>query len=132
MFSANLDVSFYPSGFFPPLGSYTYGSLGDPAFVDGWGNPIVLQWPVPQLTTDTVDVLAQYVRLVSAGVPTKNVSGTLYSVIDTLTNNPLLNNPANSAALPLTPSYPTPSMPTLVNQRGNDLVLFILTQDLYP
>ena len=130
-FSANLDSSFYPNGFTPLLGLYNYGSLGDPAFVDGWGNPIVLQWPQTQLASDTVDVLAQYVRLVSAGPPTKNVNDTLYSVIDTLTYNPLAGS-TNSAAVRLTPSFPTPSQPGLVNQRGNDLVLFVLTQDLYP
>jgi prepilin-type N-terminal cleavage/methylation domain-containing protein len=45
-------------------GTIGFGQNGDPAMLDGWGNPIVIQWP-----TDTagVNVQPSYVRLVSAG-----------------------------------------------------------------
>jgi type II secretory pathway pseudopilin PulG len=115
----SLDVSFYPqaTGYpsFPNASppytlSYLFGNPppnpnplkfpGDLAFLDGWGNPIVLQWP------QTNDPL--WVRLVSAGAPS-NVNGYMVSTIDTL-------------------NVPQP----LPSQRGNDYVLFILSQDPYP
>lgn len=50
-----------PGGF-----TVAYGVTGDPALLDAWGNPIVLQYPttVPDYTADEK---AKYVRLVSAG-----------------------------------------------------------------
>ena len=46
-----------------------YGLANDPAIIDGWGHPIVIQWP--SNTADTTLSLAaqqaQFVRLVSAG-----------------------------------------------------------------
>jgi hypothetical protein len=54
------------------------------------------------------------------------------SVIDTLASAE--NTPPGyptGVTIPV-PSQPTPANPTLPNQRGNDLVLFILTQDPYP
>lgn len=111
-----LDSSFYPTS---PVAN-AYGSPGDLAFLDGWGNPIVLQWPQ---TGDPVTTRAQYARLVSAGAPSRLVTaqGASYnvSVLDTV-------------AATLMPTQPTTSQPNLANQRGNDYVLFILTQDLYP
>lgn len=116
----SLDASFYPAG-------NLFGNPGDPAFLDAWGNPIVLEWPavgtnplptgIPQQ-----DFLqrAQMVRLVSAGAPT-NTGG---SVLDTVK--------LTGGVLPWMPTHPTASQPTLVDQRGNDILLFILTQDLYP
>jgi type II secretory pathway pseudopilin PulG len=43
----------------------TYGAIGDPAMLDGWGNPIVIQWP--QVSGATATQVAPFVRLVSAG-----------------------------------------------------------------
>jgi type II secretory pathway pseudopilin PulG len=80
-----------------------YGSLDSPAHLDGWGNPIVIQWPT---TSDAVATRARYVRLVSAGPPTSGEQST----IDT-----------DAATL----------MPTTA-QRGNDIVLFIFVQDENP
>ncbi len=102
---ANLDASFVG-----------YGNQDDPAFLDGWKNPIVLQWPN---TTDGLDVQTKYVRLVSAGAPAKTVNGKSISVINTL-------------ATVLMPTIPTISNTSAADQRGNDLVLFILSQDQYP
>lgn len=42
-----------------------YGETGDPAVLDGWGNPIVLQEPTDASATDYDR--ARHVRLVSAG-----------------------------------------------------------------
>ena len=38
----------------------TFGTTGDPAMLDAWGSPIIIQWP-------TGDTTGTYVRLVSAG-----------------------------------------------------------------
>jgi type II secretory pathway pseudopilin PulG len=117
----SLDTTFYPpapAGYpnFPSANppytlSFLYGNPpqapnihGDLAFLDGWGNPIVLQWPQ---TGDPVDTRALYVRLVSAGALATNGGGNSASVITC------------PPALLLPPQ----------NQRGNNLVQFILTQD---
>ena len=93
---ANLDASFGP-----------YGLQDEIAFLDGWGNPIILQWPT---TADPLEVRAKSVRLISAGPPTKTSGSKLRGVIDTLA---------------------TTLMPTR-DQRGNDLLMFLRTQDQYP
>jgi type II secretory pathway pseudopilin PulG len=122
-FLTTLDGSFYPT---TPVVN-PYGNPGDLAFVDGWGNPIVLQWPQ---TGDTVATQALNVRLVSAGAPSKLVHGTMVSVLDTVPGT-------------LIPTQPTPSQPNLRNERapnqsggrnqsGQDFLLFLFTQDQYP
>jgi hypothetical protein len=117
-FTTRLDTSFLPTRGFPF--AYPYGNPTtnppDPAFLDAWGIPIVLQWPQ---TADPVTTQAQYVRLVSAGPPSKTVNGSRLSAIDTL-------------ATTLMPTQPTATQPTLVNQRGNDLIMFLFVQDQYP
>ena len=46
----------------------TYGAANDPALIDAWGNPIVIQWPANSAdSTPTATQQYQYVRLVSAG-----------------------------------------------------------------
>ena len=40
-----------------------YGQSGDPAQIDAWGRPIVIQWP----TDSSGNIQPAYVRLVSAG-----------------------------------------------------------------
>jgi type II secretory pathway pseudopilin PulG len=117
----SLDVSFYPTA----AGSTPYGALGDIAFLDGWGNPIVLQWPSVGTgsTTDTNLDLAlrvQNVRLVSAGALSLNASGHQAGVIDTL----------QTVLTPVGPT--TAALQGVPNQRGNDIVLFILEQDPTP
>jgi prepilin-type N-terminal cleavage/methylation domain-containing protein len=114
----SLDASFYP-------GAPSYGSLGDVAFLDGWGNPIVLQWPSVGTgsTTDPNFDLAQRVqdvRLVSTGPLSMNASGNMAGVIDTL----------QSVPIPIGPN--TAVLQGEANQRGNDMVLFILIQDPTP
>jgi type II secretory pathway pseudopilin PulG len=61
----------------------TYGALGDPAMLDGWGNPIVLQWP--QVIGLTLAQEAPYVRLVSAGA--NGVLETPLGIADLSQNN---------------------------------------------
>jgi prepilin-type N-terminal cleavage/methylation domain-containing protein len=118
----SLDASFYPNGQTPIATLYSYGSLGDVAFLDAWGNPIVVQWPAvgSSGSLDPNQDLAlriQAVRLVSAGAPSLNGSGNMASVIDT----PL----ADSSSL-----Y-TQAIPAKAS-RKNDMVLFILIQDPTP
>jgi type II secretory pathway pseudopilin PulG len=96
--TGKFDPTVLGTTFFP------YGALGDPAFVDGWANPIVLQWPS---TSDSFVLRAQYVRLVSAGPVQVGATG---SVLETVAGTLM----------------PTPS------QRGNDLLIFIRAQDQFP
>jgi prepilin-type N-terminal cleavage/methylation domain-containing protein len=49
-----------PSGF-----TSFYGQDGDPAVIDPWGRPIVLQWPI--VPAIPLDARQSFVRLVSAG-----------------------------------------------------------------
>jgi prepilin-type N-terminal cleavage/methylation domain-containing protein len=65
-----LDPSFNPTP--------AYGTQSAPAILDAWGNPIVLQWPT---TNDSVDIRAQYVRLISAGPPSKQTAAGPVAVI---------------------------------------------------
>lgn len=107
--SATLHSSFNPPG-------NPYGVAGDPAFVDAWGNPIVLQWPSVGTgsSSDPIQDLALRVlnvRLVSAG-QRSSAGGISAHVIET---------PANHLAATLTKDL-----------RGNDFVMFILAQDYYP
>ena len=75
-----------------------------PQIVDAWDNPIILQWPSTGSASD-----AMYIRLVSAGPPSKTTGAGAISSIDT---------PANV-------QMPLPS------QRGNDIVLFLRVADPY-
>ncbi len=77
-----------------------YGSNGDPAILDAWGKPIVLQ--VPQVTGATLDEEVQNARLVSAG-PDGIIQTSLHKLM---------------------PSDLTPS------DRGDDVVLFLFTATL--
>ena len=95
---------------------HTYGNPDDPVFVDGMGNPIILQWPN---TLDPIETRAKFVRLVSAGLPTKLLLGKQVSAIDVLANK-------------LMPTKATVAMPNLPDERGNDIILFIRVQDEYP
>jgi len=97
-FTAGLHASFAP-----------YGLPNAPAVRDGWGNPIVLQWPN---TVDPLNVRAKYVRLISAGAPSLPGANGKVSVIETL----------DSVLLPedLTP-----------DKRGNDIVVFLRVSDPY-
>ena len=82
----------------------------DPAFLDGWGSPIVLQWPTSGEggSTDIGD-RAKYVRLVSAG---DKSSSTGKHRIDTD-----LSQCADVRG---------------ADKIGMDMVLFIRVQDKYP
>lgn len=78
------DATFAARGFFPPLAhlrlpavfkndtrASVYGFVGEPAMFDPWGNPYVLQIPPPQafagVTNIADDVRFNYARVVSAG-----------------------------------------------------------------
>lgn len=78
-------ASFAERGFFPNLTALSlptdycngnvYGYPGEPALIDPWGNPYVLQIPPPQAFADNLGVLKEvsdeerfhYARIVSAG-----------------------------------------------------------------
>jgi prepilin-type N-terminal cleavage/methylation domain-containing protein len=141
---AILDTSFYPAApaGYPSFPSYTlsslFGNTGDPTFVDGWGNPIVLQWPSagqgdPSNSVNDVVVRSQYVRLVSAGAPSQFVpaNGQTVSVLDTVTTT--LTTGAPLPLMPL-PSQRITGDPNAIDPyaHGKDYILFILTQDLHP
>ena len=83
------DSTFDSRGFYPPLsglyvaqdfvgrldGCSIYGFPGEPAVIDPWGNPYVLQIPPPQAFFDVANVVSgvtdevrfSYARVVSAG-----------------------------------------------------------------
>lgn len=83
------DSTFDSRGFYPPLsgllvaqdfvdrrdGCSIYGFPGEPAVLDPWGNPYVLQVPPPQAFSDVANVVTgvaeevrfSYARVVSAG-----------------------------------------------------------------
>lgn len=80
------DATFGERGFFPPLdslllpddfrsgldGCSAYGFPGEPAALDPWGNPYILQIPPPQafrgvITNVTDEARWRYARIVSAG-----------------------------------------------------------------
>ena len=114
-FTANLDQSFYPT-------NSAYGLLGGPAQLDGWGNPIVLQWPTASAVVadypgtaqaSQFGIQAQYVRLVSAGPATVVGNQDVYKIV---TSNTLL--------------MPTDLYP-VATYRGNNLVVFLSVPDPY-
>ncbi len=103
--STNLHGSFAP-----------YGRDDKPAFLDAWLNPVVVQWPA---TLDSLEIRSKYIRLVSAGPPSGFVQDRPISVLETRADR-------------LMPTKPTSLQPNLPNERGNDLLLFLLVQDEYP
>lgn len=63
------DTTFAVRGFFPG-GTTLYGSLGEPAIGDAWGNPVVLQIPSNDpngVAFTTPEAAWKYARIVSAG-----------------------------------------------------------------
>lgn len=85
-----------------------YGTEGDPAVLDGWGNPVVIQFPTTAIPTDPNRYL--YTRLVSAGPN---------GVIDT----PLSLPPPNTF------SAPPPAGVLTIDDCGDDSVLFLRVAD---
>ena len=78
------DATFAERGFFPSLShlrlpaefkdtsrASVYGFTGEPAMLDPWGNPYVVQIPPPQAFNDVTNVMDSarfaYARVVSAG-----------------------------------------------------------------
>jgi len=109
------DTTFGARGFY----DYTYGTLGEPALGDAWGNPIVLQipdnsafdWPVFGLTSSSPqadkDVIRwRFARVVSAGRDGR---------LDT--------SPADALA--------GRTSPTNATDRDDDIVLFLNRSDAY-
>ncbi len=82
----------------------SYGTVGDPAILDAWGNPIVLQIPTSGATPAAN---LQFMRLISAG-PNKTID-TPQNAVD-LNGNP----------------YPT------TDRRGDDILLFTNHSDSDP
>ncbi len=85
-----------------------YGTEGDPAVLDGWGHPVVIQFPTTAVPTDSNRYL--YARLVSAGPN---------GVIDT----PLSLPPPNTF------SAPPPAGVLTIDDCGDDSVLFLRVAD---
>ena len=81
----------------------TYGNTGDPAPVDAWNHPIIIQFPDNTATTDPVQQ-TQFARLVSPG-------------------------PDGIIQTPSSQLYPTA---TPVSVRGDDVLLFLLRPDISP
>ena len=98
-----------PSGSYPGNG---YGSKGDPAVLDPWGNPIIIQFPynTSHPTTGAQDY--QFARLISAGPN---------GVIDTSPTATYLN-PVSSLYDPYAQQ----------SARGDDIVLYINHSDSDP
>lgn len=90
-----------------------YGDNDDPACLDGWGKPIVVQIPnISELTLSASESDQKHVRLVSAG-PDGQIQTPLYDVeVDPATT--------------LGAKFPTK------DQCGDDLVLYLRVADLRP
>ena len=101
--SGNLDASFLPTN----GGVRIYGNDSDPAILDAWGHPIVLQIS-NQGPPPTPAANIAFARLVSAG------------------QNGVLDTPQNPSLDAYSNPYPSSS------SRGDDLVLFINHSDSDP
>jgi type II secretory pathway pseudopilin PulG len=80
-----------------------YGADNDPAVIDAWGHPLVIQYP----TVGTPAQQAQFARLVSAGADGK------------------INTRADAL-------YPSPTTDTSNSDRGDDVIIFLKRSDVPP
>ena len=87
-----------------------YGTIGDPALLDPWGNPFILQ--IPTSGTSAPNNIA-FARIISAGP--NGIIDTSPAAVDSGAPLPYNTNP-----------YPLPSA------RGDDLVLFVNHSDSNP
>lgn len=106
------DVSFQARGFFDSGGVSAYGSTGDLAVADAWGNPVVLQVPpVAAFSNSSADEKRfRYARIVSAGPD---------GILSTPLTDPLLGRLGGKLADGTTAA------------RGDDLVRFLNRPDVY-
>ena len=104
------DKTFYQRNFYTtdsPTGS-PYGTVGDRAAADQWGNPLVLQIPPASafLNSNTDEKRYRYARVVSAGKD---------GVLDTPLNDRLAGMSATGD----------------ITARGDDIVIFLNRADIY-
>jgi prepilin-type N-terminal cleavage/methylation domain-containing protein len=139
------DSTFGSRGFYPPLsgllvaqdfvnrrdGCSIYGFPGEPAVIDPWGNPYVLQVPPPQAFLDvahsvtgvTEEIRLSYARVVSAG-PDGRLDTPCFAV--NATNrwmtawSPLVRRLCRQAGL----------ADGSCAARGDDIVLFLMRNDV--
>jgi type II secretory pathway pseudopilin PulG len=106
LLNATATYPAYTNGFLGPTSSppygitgnpANYGTTGDSAIVDPWGNVIILQWP----TSGTPAQNQAFIRLISAGP------------------DGIVETPQSDPGDPSEPYYPLPA------DRGDDIVLFI-------
>lgn len=135
------EMTFSDRGFFPPLsglrlpdailsgddGSSVYGFPGEPAVIDPWGNPYVLQIPPAQAFEGTNADLSdeerfRYARVVSAG-PDGILSTPCFAV--NLTNRWETSWSRQTRRL----SRQAGRSGCDISSRGDDLVLFFLRND---
>ena len=103
------DKTFFQRGFYTTNSSAgsPYGTAGDRAAADQWGNPLVLQIPPASAFTNSTDAKRfRYARLVSAGKD---------GVLDTPLNDRLAGMTANGD----------------ISARGDDIVIFLNRADIY-
>jgi len=98
------DTTFGSRGF----NNSTYGTAGERAIGDQWGNPIVVQIPVASGTLPTPELRLRFARLVSAGP-----NGVLETPLNPLAGMMEVSGKVNTAA------------------RGDDIILFVQRTDLY-
>ena len=121
---ASGDATFSERGFFPRVQGqttlfYAYGSAGEQALADPWGNPYVLQIPPSEAFESPSEQLRfHFARLVSAGPD--GVLQTPCYTYDTL-------NAAVRRGLRLAGRSATGSL----ESRGDDIVLFLDRSDTY-
>ena len=125
-FPSNTNETASASGFFPReadnKGWHTYGIPGEPAVLDPWGNPYVLQVPPAEAFHDpgktSESERFRYARLVSAG-PDRVLQSPCHATGDNTRNRDcrLAGRRESSRKTRET--------------RGDDIVLFLLRADIY-
>jgi prepilin-type N-terminal cleavage/methylation domain-containing protein len=86
-----------------------YGTISDPAVLDGWGRPIIIQGPKNPLLSPTPQPEALYIRLVSRGED--GVLNTTFNELDlqSFVNLPTLAKGPGRSSKPL--MFPAPRAP---------------------
>ena len=136
------DSTFGSRGFFPPLdglrepdafvngegGCSIYGFPGEPAMIDPWGNPYVLQIPPAQAFTDTNTNLSDDVRFQDARVVAAGPDGRMQTpcFARNLTNRWESTWSRSFRRL----SRQAGRVGADVDARGDDIVLFLVRNDV--
>ncbi len=116
------DTTFAQRGFYPPLtpNFIGYGTLGELAVADPWGNPYILQIPPPEVfNVPSAKQRMRFARLVSAGP-----DGTLQTPCFPATSAPAWTERLLCRLAGRTQTGATAA-------RGDDLVLFVNRPDIY-